>query len=53
MNTQLRLIEGGGARNRRLDNHTRNVGRKGVAAARQALVNARRPEPVKSLRRAG
>jgi hypothetical protein len=53
MSTQLRLLEGGGTRRRQLDNHTRSVGRKGVAAARLALVNARRPEPVKSLRRAG
>ena len=31
----------------------RTVGREGVAAARLALGKARRPEPVKSLRRAG
>jgi hypothetical protein len=53
MSNQLRLLEGGGTHHRRLDSHTRTVGRRGVAAARLALVNARRPEPVKSLRRAG
>jgi hypothetical protein len=54
MSTQLRLLEGGGGRrDHRLDNRTRTVGREGVAAARLALGKARRPEPVKSLRRAG
>ncbi|MBV8949527.1 MAG: hypothetical protein JOZ99_01525 [Actinobacteria bacterium] len=54
MSTQLRLLEGGAARPpNRLDQRTRDAGRKGVAAARLALRNARPPEPVKALRRAG
>ncbi len=53
MSTQLRLLEGGSAGRDRLDKRTRAVGRKGVAAARTALRNARPPEPVKPLRRAG
>ncbi|HEY7136043.1 MAG TPA: hypothetical protein VIB48_13345 [Acidimicrobiia bacterium] len=53
MGTQLRLLDGEGARSWRLDARTRRVGRDGVANARRALEQARVPEPAKELRRAG
>jgi hypothetical protein len=53
MGTQLRLLDGDGARSWRLDARQRRVGRDGIAAARRALEQARIPEPAKELRRAG
>jgi hypothetical protein len=53
MSNQLRLLDGGDSRSWRLDAQTRRAGRRGVAAARLALQQARVPEPAKPLRRAG
>lgn len=45
MNTQLRLLDGGAHRDWELDERTREVGRRGVAAARTALARAHTPQP--------
>lgn len=43
---QLRLLPGGAPRRDwALDEHTRNVGRRGIAAAREVLHAAQPPEP--------